>query len=112
MRGESMRSAVGDVSNALAAVSLAWDLGRAHTARRGAGARPAHQVGREAHHHVAPEGDGQKDTEKKWSGNQGGQHGECAMSTWAIVLGAGLLLLLALGLTARLIASDDHHEPF
>jgi len=34
------------------------------------------------------------------------------MSTWAIVLGAGLLLLLALVLTARLIASDDHHEPF
>jgi hypothetical protein len=36
----------------------------------------------------------------------------CAMSTWAIVLGAGLLLLLALVLAARLIASDDHHEPF
>jgi hypothetical protein len=33
--------------------------------RRGRGAQPAHQVGREAHHHVAPECDGQKDTEKK-----------------------------------------------
>jgi hypothetical protein len=34
------------------------------------------------------------------------------MSTWAIVLVVGLLLLLAFVLTARLIASDDHHEPF
>ena len=34
------------------------------------------------------------------------------MSTWAIVLGTGILVLLAMVLTARLIASDDHHEPF
>ena len=30
----------------------------------------------------------------------------------AIVLGTGILVLLAMVLTARLIASDDHHEPF
>jgi hypothetical protein len=34
------------------------------------------------------------------------------MSTLAIVLGTGLLVLLACVLIARLIASDDHHEPF
>ena len=36
----------------------------------------AHQVRRELHGHVAPEGEGKKDTEKKRSGSQGGQHGE------------------------------------
>jgi type VI protein secretion system component VasF len=114
MPDEIMRSAGGNLSNVLTAVSLGDRLPpcRARLRPRSSGAQSAHQVRRELQGQVAPEGDGQKDTEKKWSGNQGGQHGECAMSTWAIVLGAGLLLLLALGLTARLIASDDHHEPF
>jgi hypothetical protein len=51
-------------------------LSRAHTARRRAGAQPAHQVRCELPGHVAPERDGQKDTKKKWSGSQGGQHNE------------------------------------
>jgi len=51
-------------------------LGRAHTARRRAGAQPAHQVRCELQGRVAQEGDGQNEPKKKRSGSQGGQLGE------------------------------------